>query len=653
MPRFQISTCLWTVAATLGVVGPAAAQAPTVGFAFPPGGQIGTKATVTLNGGGLQGATGVLLTGEGVQAQLGATTNAAALPVDLTIAPDAKPGLREVRVITPRGTSNAGRVWIGGYPQANEVEPNNALTAAQKLEKLPITLSGQVNGAEDVDDFTFQAAAGDTFVFDLVAFQMASGLDGYLALYDAKGKILQYAQEPFDRDPRLIHTFKTAGTYTIQVRDSMFRGGANFFYQLTVGKLPVVTSYLPRGGKHGEMVNVQLEGVNLGGMTTMPVQIPAAGQDRVSVVPNTPAGLSMSTLSLEATDLSEGVEAEPNDTLAQATTMASVPGAVSGKIDKRGDIDLYRIKPAAAGTLEFEVFARRLGSRMDSVLRVLDATGKELATNDDADGKDSRLTVTVAAGTEYLVEVRSIDQNYGGDSFYRLEVSAPSPQDYRLTVTPPDFNLSQGGSASATLTVTRVAGFGGPITARVEGLPAGVVASPITIPAGAASALFTLTSDGAAPGASGSLRVVGTATVNGAAVERVAQPVEIYAPPLAAQGQTAQRLVIGQGVGVGPVTSYVLNVDQRAVTVKRGATVPIKVTATRAAGQTAQIVITAAGQPGNVTPALQNIAANANEATINIAVAAGAAPGVYNIVFSGNLSNVVQTTPAITLTITE
>src|SRR6185503_9152887 len=136
--------------------GPARAQVPGVTVVFPAGGQVGTKATVNVTGGNLQGATKVLVSGEGVDAQIKDATNAATLPVELNIAPTAPPGAREVRVVTPRGTSNAGRVWIGPYPELAEVDANNTLATAQKLEKLPVTINGQVNGAEDVDDFTFQ-----------------------------------------------------------------------------------------------------------------------------------------------------------------------------------------------------------------------------------------------------------------------------------------------------------------------------------------------------------------------------------------------------------------------------------------------------------------------------------------------------------------
>lgn len=653
MRRQRAKSLMWAVAAVAGAAAPAAAQVPNVGFVFPPGGQVGQKATISINGGNLQGATQVLVSGTGVQAQITKNTEAGALPVELTIAPDAVPGMRELRVVTPRGSSNAGRVWLAAYPDTNEAEPNNLLAQAQKVEKLPVVVNGQVNGGEDVDCFTFQANAGDTYVFDLVSARMASALDGYLGLYDSKGKILASALEGFDRDPRVIHTFKTAGTYTIQVRDSMYRGGGNFTYRLTMGKVPAVTGMLPMGGKRGQTVTVNLEGVNLGDMKAMPVQIPEASGD-LTVPLNTPLGPASSPLSLVAGDLDETVEAEPNDKPANATTVSELPIVINGRIDKPGDIDLYRIKPTAAGNLSFEINGRRIGSRIDSFLRVLDATGKELQANDDADGKDSRIVFGVAAGTEYLVEVRTLDRRSGGDVFYRLEIDPPAGPDFKLSMTPDELNVGQGGAVAVTVNIARLNGFGGPVALKVEGLPAGITASPAAIPAGAGSAMFTLSAEaGAAPGAMNQVRVIGTGTIGDKPVERVATPVEVYQPPLATPEQSVRRPTLILPATVMPQQAYSLDIEPRAATVKKGQPVTIKIKANRQMNVTQAITIAVAGQPANVNPALQNIAEKANEVTITLNVAGNAPTVTQNVIITGNLNNNVQAAPAFTLTITD
>jgi len=370
-------------------------------------------------------------------------------------------------------------------------------------------------------------------------------------------------------------------------------------------------------------------------------------------------GPATGSISLVASDGNEVVEAEPNDAPAQATVIPDAPVVVNGRIDRRGDVDVYRFKPSAAGNLAFELYGRRIGSKMDPYLRIMDASGKDLQSNDDADGKDSRIVMGVQANTEYLIEVKMLDQNYGGDSYYRLAINPPAGQDFRLTVTPDALNVGQGGSTLVTVPIQRMNGFGGAVALKVEGLPPGVTASPAAIAAGAPSGQFTLTAEPAAmPGAMGQVRIVGTGKVGDKDVERVAQPTEGFVRPLE-QPQPNQPLPqrptqILTATATQP-TPYALTVapEQRAITVKRGQSVMIKVTAIRQMGQTAQIALTPGPLPGNVTLPAANIAANANEATITINVAAGAPLVTQNVIISGNLSNNVQVAPAISLTIVE
>jgi hypothetical protein len=653
MSRPRLIYLLPVAAALIGLAAPAHAQAPAVSYVYPAGVKTGGSGTVAVNGGNLNGATSVMIEGQGVTATIKDAANAGAITLQLDVAANATPGMREVRVVTPRGVSNAGRLWLTAYPGVNEVEPNNTPPMPQKLAAVPVTLDGQVNGATDIDIFSFEAGAGDTFVFDLAAYRMVSGLDGYLILANAKGKTLQTAQEGFDRDPRIVYTFPAAGTYQIAVRDSMFRGGGNFTYRLTMGKIPVITGYLPVGGKKGQSVNLTLEGANLGAMKNATVQMPGDLSD-VTVAPNAPTGAPSSPITLVTGDTDEATETEPNDEPAQATQVGGAPITLNGRIDKTGERDLYRFTPAAAGTLAFEVQAKRIGSRIDSNLRILDAMGKAISENDDALGKDSRIVMNVAAGTTYLIEVRSVDQRFGGDCFYRVEITPPGGQDFSLRTTPDSVNVGLGGSTLVTVNVTRQNGFAGPIDLRVEGLPAGMTASRALIPPGQATGQFTITAAAnAAAGAMGAIKVIGKGMINGNPVEHVATPFENYVAPLATPDQAKPKDTVYNSAATMPAQAYALDITPKEITVKRGMPVTITVNATRQAGQTAQINLAVAGQPGNVTPALQNIAANANSATITLNVAANAPVVTQNVIITGNMNNNVQTAPAFTLTITE
>ena len=97
------------------------------------------------------------------------------------------------------------------------------------------------------------------------------------------------------------------------------------------------------------------------------------------------------------------------------------------------DIDWFELTGVAAGaTVTAETFAERIGSTLDSVLAVYDATGARLALNDNFEPGvvDSRLSVTLAGTAPFYVAVSSYNDlafDGGPDAltsgYYFIEVS--------------------------------------------------------------------------------------------------------------------------------------------------------------------------------------------------------------------------------------
>jgi hypothetical protein len=121
-------------------------------------------------------------------------------------------------------------------------------------------------------------------------------------------------------------------------------------------------------------------------------------------------------------DLPSAPASETNGTR-EAAQPLTWPIAVNGACNEQG-FDYFKIHAAKGQRVSIEIVAARLGSRLDSVLRVLDAKGRELAYNDDGLGLrgDSRIAFQAPDAADYLIEVR--DVNYGGGSefSYRLRV---------------------------------------------------------------------------------------------------------------------------------------------------------------------------------------------------------------------------------------
>ena len=103
--------------------------------------------------------------------------------------------------------------------------------------------------------------------------------------------------------------------------------------------------------------------------------------------------------------------------------MRSTPVVVNGTL--RGpERDVFRVSGKAGERRVFEVEARRCGSAVDPVLRILDGAGKQLARSDDSAGAglDARLDFTFPAEGNYYVEVTDARFSTQAQNFYRLKM---------------------------------------------------------------------------------------------------------------------------------------------------------------------------------------------------------------------------------------
>ena len=141
----------------------------------------------------------------------------------------------------------------------------------------------------------------------------------------------------------------------------------------------------------------------------------------------------MSSLKLIAVDDLPSTPQKANATIDQAQPL-SLPIAVDGQVASLAR-NYYKFAAEAGQRVSFEVLARRMGSALDPLIRILDAQGRELTYSDDALGlsADAQLSYTFDAAGEYIVEVRDIRYQGGANYRYRLRigdfpcVTAPYP----------------------------------------------------------------------------------------------------------------------------------------------------------------------------------------------------------------------------------
>jgi serralysin len=106
---------------------------------------------------------------------------------------------------------------------------------------------------------------------------------------------------------------------------------------------------------------------------------------------------------------------EPNDTISNANDSGlTSPGnaaVLSGEIESTSDVDFIKLQLDQGDVVTLNIEAQENGSSLDSIVRVFDSAGSELAVNDDSAGVfenfslDSYLAYTAGETGDYYVGV--------------------------------------------------------------------------------------------------------------------------------------------------------------------------------------------------------------------------------------------------------
>jgi hypothetical protein len=412
--------------------------------------------------------------------------------LQFTVAPDAAPGDYAVRLDTAQGLTNPAtfrvdrfheftRPWqkvTFGFVVVNGATPPQR-PAREPEAPLEITLPAVVNGQAMpalADRFQFHATVGQNLVVAAAARELIPYLSDtvpgwfqcVVTLRDAAGKELATADHfRFHPDPLLSYRIPATGTYTLEVHDSIYRGREDFVYRVTIGEIPYLTDVFPLGGKSGSKLKLETEGFNL----------PSHSQ-------SIKVGQTMVAHAFQ-------VGTAPERTAGPRPLRVKLPTTVNGRLAHPGDVATFRIDAKAGEELAAEVFARRLDSPLDSFLRLIDAKGKLLASNDDiedpAAGRltavaDSRLDYKFAARGTYFLQLSDTGRKGGPDYAYRLALGRPDP-DFELRVVPASLNIRAGMTQPITVYAMRRGGFSGPIELKLKDVPPGWTLGGATVPA--------------------------------------------------------------------------------------------------------------------------------------------------------------------------
>jgi hypothetical protein len=397
---------------------------------YPAAGQQGTTVAVTVSGKSEPWPPQVWVDAPGIVFKPGTAKG----KLDVEIAKDATPGPHLVRTFNTAGASAPRFFIVSTEPEVLEKEPNDDFKSPQRIAALPATISGRLDKAGDVDSFAITLKKGDRLAASVEAYVLGSTFDGMLRVVDQRGTQFAFNHDGKTLDPLLKWTAPRDGTFVVQIMGFVYpataavglTGGDGCVYRLHL-------SHDPAPSPQDSVVGAEL------------------------------------------------AEQEPNDA-ASAAQPTTIPCTVRGGIDKPGDEDRFAFTAVKQRAYTFKVSAARDGSPLDAWLKITNRDGKELATNDDAEGsRDPQLTWTAPTDGTFVAALGEVTHHGGAEFSYRLTIAEAAPK-VTATVANPSAIVAAGKSAELKVTVKRVNSFKAKVQLVAKNLPEGVTAPEIEVP---------------------------------------------------------------------------------------------------------------------------------------------------------------------------
>ncbi len=550
---------------------------PILNTVYPCAAQVGSTTEVTITGTDLDGAAKLHFSVPGVECKAGAKPNV----FSLTFAKEAPAGYCDVRAVGRYGISNPRGFAITKLPVVEMKTPTLKASVGQ-------IIMGRAT-KQDNGTITFDAKKGQALQVLCNAEVLDSRMETVVSVHDAKGATLARSQgeEPFVFMP------PADGSYSVEVKDLMFRGDAEFPFVLALSK---------PGSSGLEPVLPLHPAEKMDGDFSKPV-----------VIENTYTGWF------------------PDRGKARFFTFTA----------KKGDVRMIEVKSARLGLNADPVFiVEKLdGEKATFIAEANDRPALAAKDEFDAGWADPSYRFEAKEDGTYRVKLRNIFQTQVP---FELSVQAPGTA-FELVVVPSEIApakktavaifaspLWRGGVATMKVVALRERGFTGAIALTAEGLPAGVTCLGGAVAAGKDVGYVSFTADEKAEPWGGGVRIIGESgdvskTARGATVVR--------ATPDTAKGATYTRFTKETVLDVVASEAPVL-VEAEApvyeVTTKGKLSVPL--TATRRNAFADALKLTALGLV-DATPPTADIAAKAPAGKFEADIAKlKLAPGDYSVV---------------------
>jgi hypothetical protein len=471
-------------------------------------------------------------------------------------------------------------------------------------------------------------AEGQRLAAEVEAMRLGGPLfDAKLRLFSPSGHeiIAEDDTALVKQDAAFVFEGGEAGRYVVAVSEAAY-GGGGYFYRLHVGQFPRPLMVSPLGAASGAEANVTWLGDPA--LAAQTVTAPTAQPGTAFLQPANDAGPAPSPVPFRVNDLPGVLEIEPNNAPDQATA-GLAPGAFDGVLAEPGDEDWYSFEGAKDQVYDVRVYARELGSPLDSVLAINNPSGSQLAANDDSVGVDSLARITLAEDGKHTIRVTDHLGGGGPTYAYRVEVTpvTPSLKFGFIENDKADMTVPAGNRAFTIVSASR-AEFDGPLALTLEGLPEGLTPDVDEFPAGQATMPLVVEATPEAPIAGAFAALTGRLNQEGAEVQGgIDYNVDLIFGnnKVVFWSRPVERLALAVA---DPAPFKIDLVVPKAPVVQNGSS-QLKVVATRAEGFNETIALRIPWVPPGLGAGTAEIAPDATETTILIN-ANGNAPGGTN-----------------------
>lgn len=478
--RFRPLLLCWFALAALFCFATVQAE-PFIEHVEPPAITRGQVNRVTLVGHELHRAEGLWLTLPAQWFEVKVIASSVErTELEVKVAADCPLGMYGLRLATEDGLSNLHLIAI------DELAPVGA-QPHESIQQFPVAIAGDLQAA-DVDRLAFEVQAGQQLTFDIFCSRFGTDADPLLTIVDERDKrIAQKDNSPgLFYDCHLTHTFKAAGKYVLEVRDSRFAGAPHWRYWLRIGGFPAARVSLPSTVMPGVTTRLELPEMAGGFAEIMTPSDQAAGAFYQPI--RIGSAYSTTWLPLVCSTVPAAIESEPNDTKDSPTHVTTFPASLQGVLNPARDVDCFSFELKKGQKLSFKAESKTLQSAADLELILCDRTWREVQRMDDVQLPGGALeepafNFTANDDAIYYLQVRDMSGSGSPAHAYRVEVTPTEPK-LVLTSEISALSVPLGSYQRLPLTVIRT-DCPGPIELELIGAPKGVKLEPTIIPEGA------------------------------------------------------------------------------------------------------------------------------------------------------------------------